>query len=111
MSIQPATPPVVAAVVGGQSQSVPAKATEEVNQHTPDPETPPVVEKVPDPPRPDTEGIEGLRDMVGKLATSVATLTELVTSSHKDESPAKVPWIAKGPAIHHAWDDVNENHD
>jgi hypothetical protein len=100
MTIQPATPPAVAAVVGGHSQAVPAQVTTEVNEHTPDPETPPVVEHVPDPPRPDTGGIEELKTVVAGLATAVASLTDLVTKDHKDESPTSVPWTHKGRPVH-----------
>ena len=78
----------------------PDHVVENVNDHTPDPETPPIVEHIPDPPRPDTDGLAELRNVVGTLATSVASLTELVTKNNKDESPNNVPWTHRGHAVH-----------
>jgi hypothetical protein len=99
MSVQPATPPAVAAVVGG-SQGAPANATDAVNDHTPDPETPPVVEHVPDPPRPDEGGLAQLSATVAGIATAVAALTETVTNmvagKVNDASPARRPWTHIG---------------
>ena len=100
MSIQPATPPVVAAVVGGDSQGAPANMTQAVDDHTPDPQTPPVVEKVPDPPRPDEGGLAQLSETVAGIATAVTALTETVTNmvagKVNDASPARRPWTHIG---------------
>ena len=93
------TQPIVETVVPEVKEGPPA-IVEEVNKKTPDPVTPPVVNKLPDPPTPHEDGLVELRDVVGKLATSVASLTALVTESHKDESPNSVPWTHRGHPVH-----------
>jgi hypothetical protein len=95
----------ITAVAGGNSQQVPAIVVEDVNHHTPDPVTPPVVEAVPEPPTPQDGGIAELRDIVATLATSVTNLTETVAGLAsgkigRDESPAKGPWTHLGHAMH-----------
>ena len=88
------------AVAGGNSQKVPAIVVDDVNDHTPDPATPPVVESLPDPPAP-VDGLAELRDIVGKLAVSVSVLSEAVIGKHADESPTRVPWTHKGGHLPH----------
>ena len=97
--------PIPDPVTSVEPEVKPAAIVDNVNDHTPDPKTPPVVDHVPDPPRPDVEGLTELRGVVEGLANTVASLTELVVGKTKDESPASVPWISKGPAIKHAWDE------
>lgn len=82
--------------------AAPGNAVDAVNDHTPDPETPPVVDAVPDPPMPQ-DGIAELREVVAGLAATVATLTDLVTDKERDASPASLPWTHRGG--HHAGDD------
>jgi hypothetical protein len=76
-----------------------SNAVDDVNDHTPDPETPAVAEKLPDPPEP-VEGIAELRTLVEGLATTVATLTGLVTDKvvdrERDTSPQSLPWTHLG---------------
>lgn len=75
----------------------PAKIVDNTNDHTPEPVTPPVVEKVPDPPTPQGDGMDELRTIVTQLGNTVATLTELVTQAlPKDATPHSVPWTHKG---------------
>jgi len=97
----PITEPVTAVVP--ETKGAPEGVVTEVNEHTPDPATPPVVDKAPDPPRPDHEGIAQLQMTVTGLATAVATLTEtvtgLVTGSRHDASPAKRPWTHIGSPV------------
>lgn len=78
----------------------PANIVDNVNDKTPDPETPPVVEEVPDPPRPDHGGIDALQQEVKALGTAVGSLTELVTSTvaARDATPARLPWTHRGKA-------------
>ena len=84
----------------GDYQVIAGTTADKVDAHTPDPQTPPVVEHVADPPRPDHEGLSQLQETVTGLATAVATLTEtvtnLVTGKGKDESPAPRPWTHRG---------------
>lgn len=71
-------------------------AADDADKHIPTP--------VEAPPKHETEpsngdnGLSELRDTVGKLADSVATLTDLVTSkvSPDQSATAKVPWLWKG---------------
>jgi hypothetical protein len=88
----------VGETVDNDSQNVPGIVLDRVDPHTPDPKLPDKVdEKLPEPPAPQDEGIEGLRTTVGQLATAVATLTDLVTANlPKDESPNSVPWTHYG---------------
>lgn len=79
----------------------PANVVENVNDHTPDPETPPVVDKAPNPPT-EQDSMAELRETVTNLATAVVgiqeTLTSLVAKTNPDASPAKVPWTHRGGA-------------
>jgi hypothetical protein len=95
---------VVPAIAAGNSQLVPAIATDDVNAHTPDPHVP-GEERIPEVPTPQGEGIEELREVVATLATAVATLTDLVTGTLHDESPQKVPWTHLGGHLPHADED------
>jgi hypothetical protein len=81
----------------------PAAVVDNVNDHTPDPETPKAVEHVPDPPRSDKEGLSELSEITERLAATVTVLTETVTvlaqavtGTAHDESPAKGAWYARG---------------
>lgn len=92
----PTPDPVGTVVPDASPTAAAANATEKVNEHTPDPETPPVVDEVPDPPRPDKGGIDALTEMVTKLAGEVAILTDAVLGRGEDASPAHVPWTHRG---------------
>lgn len=75
-----------------------ANAVDDANKHTPDPETPPLVERVPDPvtPEPD-DGLAQLAAVVASLADTVATLENTVLGLvDKDERPHGVPWTHAG---------------
>lgn len=90
--------PIVSAVVP-EVKDAPAHVVTEVNEHTPDPVTPPVVDQLPDPPAP-ADGLAELKEVVTGLATAVASLTELVIKANKDESPTKGPWTHRGRPMH-----------
>ena len=93
------------AVVVPEVKDAPANVVEDVDKHTPDPETPPVVDRVPAPADPGPEGLDELRELVGGLATAVATLTDtvagIVSKSDADDSPTRVPWTHRGGTVHH----------
>lgn len=76
-----------------------SNAVDDVNDHTPDPETPAAAEHLPDTPEP-VDGLAELRHLVEGLATTVETLTGLVTdkvtSQEPDESPQRLPWTHLG---------------
>lgn len=74
----------------------PPAVVDNVNDRTPDPQTPPLVDQAPEPPRPDTDGLSELRSLVENLATTVTVLTDKVTSLVRDEAPRNVPWTHKG---------------
>ena len=90
--------PVVSAV---EPDVKPSAITDNVNAHTPDPATPPVVDDIPDPPRPDTDGLAELRTIVERLATTVTTLSEAVLAKTPDESPTARPWTHRGGHLPH----------
>jgi hypothetical protein len=94
------------AVVPGSSDA-PTRVVTDVNDHTPDPETPTIVEPVPDPPVP-VDGLAELRDVVATLATAVAILSERVTAKEPDESPVHVPWTHKGGPVRNYDNDEDE---
>lgn len=77
----------------------PANVVDNVNDHTPDPQTPPGVEGAPNPPT-EQDSMTELRETVTNLATAVVgiqeTLTSLVAKTNPDASPAKVPWTHRG---------------
>lgn len=77
----------------------PAAVVDNVNDHTPEPTTPPVVDQTPEPPRPDTDGLTELRELVTNLATTVTALTDKVTSLVQDEGPRQRPWTHKGGPV------------
>ena len=95
---------IVETVVPGTHDAA-SNAVDDVNDHTPDPETPAAAEHLPDTPEP-VEGIAELRSMIEGLATTVASLTSLVTDKvtgdERDSSPQSVPWTHLGG---HARDD------
>jgi len=95
---------VVGTVVPG-AQDAASNIVDDVNDHTPDPETPAAAERLPDTPAP-VEGIAELRAMIEGLATTVTALTSLVTDkvtdNERDSSPQSVPWTHLGG---HARDD------
>lgn len=74
----------------------PGNVVENVNEHTPPPQQPPVVEHVPDPPSPNREGMDELGTLVHELADTVQTLKDIATGKACDESPNGVPWTHKG---------------
>jgi len=81
----------------------PAAVVDNANDHTPEPETPPVVDDAPDPPRSDKEGMTELREIAANLAETVATLTGAVAQfadslldAHRDDSPTALPWTHRG---------------
>ena len=78
---------------------------EKANEHTPEPKAPPVVEKLPDPPRGDVEGMKELSELVHGLATTVENLTGLVMAKNPDESVGSVPWTARGGSGKKSWDE------
>lgn len=86
----------VALVEATDPQVNKANVVENVNDHTPEPVQPPLVEKAPTPPEAQNEGMAALGDAVAKLGTMVDTLTELVLNGQKDESPHSVPWTHRG---------------
>lgn len=79
----------------------PANVVENVNDKTPDPETPPVVDKAPDPPRPDEGGLDALNARVTSLADAVTALTDVVTGvvAQRDSAPRKLPWTHRGRKV------------
>ena|ERR1035437_5091436 len=93
----------VVTAVDPEVKEAPAKVVEEANDHTPDPQTPPVVEKLPEPPHGE-DGLGELRSMVEGLANSVTALTELVTKN-TDESTQSIPWTARGGSGKKSWDE------
>ena len=85
------TVPVVETVTP-EVKTVQPEVVEQVDHHTPETPAPP--------PAHQDNGIEELKKTVGQLATAVTSLTELVTKSHQDESPNKVPWTHRGGPVH-----------
>lgn len=75
-----------------------ANAVDEANHHTPDPQTPPLVEHVPDGVTPDPDdGLAQLTTIVAGLAEAVGTLqTTVLGLVDKDERPHGVPWTHAG---------------
>lgn len=88
---------VVADVVEPDAGKGAANAVDAVNDHTPEPEQPPVVDRLPDPPAPE-DGLAALRETVESLAATVQVLSDAVMKATPDESPTSVPWTHWGSA-------------
>ena len=95
--------PIVAAVADdGPAPKVDvaaANASAEVDSHTPEPPSVPVVEVIPDPGVEPTDGdnaLDDLRKTVADLATTLATVVEKVIGAESDAKPDKGPWTHRG---------------
>lgn len=92
MSVPPGTTEVVAPGVD------PGNIAANVEDHTPQPETPPIVDETPETPEPQDEGLSQLRDIVAGLGTTVETLVARMNAMQSDEQPVKLPWTHRGGA-------------